>query len=267
MKCHDLQLNLSLYFDDVLSADERGILDEHLVHCPLCRQTLVDFQGLRNGLRAIERPEMPADFLMALRTTVAIQLSPGTAIPGFTMIGDRRNWIDVWLMPYSVGAFVTLILGFTMLWVMLSDTFVPSTPDISKRSGSNVLLTRVEPNGMDLTASEYANSRLAFAGESPSINPRGALIALTKSLVRGKMRDDEVVVVADVFGNGLARIAEVVEPSHDLQAIAQLQKALESDPAFAPFVPADLDQRSETIRVVLKIQNVNVSTRQRSDRR
>jgi hypothetical protein len=76
------------------------------------------------------------------------------------------------------------------------------------------------------------------------------------------MRDDEVVVVADVFGNGLAQIAEVVEPSHDQRAVEQLQQALQSDPAFAPFVPATLDQRSNSIRVILKIQNVNVSTRQ-----
>jgi hypothetical protein len=102
---------------------------------------------------------------------------------------------------------------------------------------------------------------MAVAGESPSVNPQGALVALTRSLVRGEMKDDEVTVVADVFGNGLAHIAEVVEPSHDRNAVAELQKALQSDPAFAPFVSADLDQRSDPVRVVLKIQNVNVSTK------
>lgn len=107
----------------------------------------------------------------------------------------------------------------------------------------------------------YADGRRGIAGESPSINPRGALVALTKSLVRGEMHDDEVVVVADVFSNGLAQIAEVVEPSRDRRAVSELQKALESDPSFAPFVSADVDQRSETpIRVVLKIQNVDVKT-------
>jgi hypothetical protein len=74
------------------------------------------------------------------------------------------------------------------------------------------------------------------------------------------MHDDEVTVVADVFSNGLAQVAEVVEPSHDRRAIEELQKALQSDPSFAPFVPADVDKRSGTVRVVLKIQNVNVRT-------
>lgn len=115
-------------------------------------------------------------------------------------------------------------------------------------------------DALDLSPSEYANTRLAISGESPSVNPQGALVALTRSLVRGEMKDEEVVVVADVFGNGLARIAEVVEPPADDRAIEQLEKALESDPVYAPFVPASFDGRSENMRVILKIQNVNVKT-------
>ena len=87
------------------------------------------------------------------------------------------------------------------------------------------------------------------------------MVALTSSLVRGEMNDDEVVVVAEVFGNGLAKIDEVVEPSKNRRAVGELEKALKSDPDFAPFVPANLDQRPDSVRVVLKIQNVNVSTR------
>jgi len=74
-------------------------------------------------------------------------------------------------------------------------------------------------------------------------------------------------VVAEVFGNGLARVDEVVEPSHDRRAVEQLQKALQSDPAYAPFVPAKLDRRSDSVRVVLRIQSVDVDTRLPSHRK
>jgi len=79
-------------------------------------------------------------------------------------------------------------------------------------------------------------------------------------MFRGGMKDDEVVVVADVFGNGLAQVSEVVEPSRDTRAIAELEKALQSDPEFAPFVPASLEDRPDSVRVVLRFQVVNVST-------
>ena len=107
-----------------------------------------------------------------------------------------------------------------------------------------------------------AKKFLAVGGESPSINPQGALIALSQSIVRGNMKDDEVVVVADVFSNGLAKISEVIEPSADRKAIDELERALNSDPSNAPFVPANLDNRSDSVRVVLKFQSVNVNTRQ-----
>ncbi len=81
------------------------------------------------------------------------------------------------------------------------------------------------------------------------------------------MKDDEVVVVADVFSSGLARVAEVVEPSHNTQAVLELEKALASDPAFAPFVPSRIETRPDSVRVVLKFQSVNVSTRERRNRR
>ena len=171
------------------------------------------------------------------------------------------------VMPYGVGAFASLILGFTLLWSLLSAARIEpnnNSAQYDSFSKSTILLANANPknnpNNFDLTPSEYARSRFAFSAESPSVNPQGALIALTKSLMRGDMKDEEVVVVADVFGNGLAHIAEVVEPSQNLQAVYELEKALKTDSDYAPFVPANLDRRSDSVRVVFKIQSVNVKT-------
>lgn len=73
------------------------------------------------------------------------------------------------------------------------------------------------------------------------------------------MNDDEVVVVADVFSNGLAQIAEVVEPTNNWNTVNELEKALDSDPDYAPFVPSQSDRRSDTVRVIFKIQRVDVN--------
>jgi anti-sigma factor RsiW len=267
--CNEIQFDLPVYFDGVLISDEREIVDSHLAACPLCRKRLSEIEGLRGSLRGFARPEIPQSLTASIRASLAERLQPATGTPGFRLIEARSNWMEIWLMPYTVGGLATLIVGFTMLWVMLFATRVPLNSELAAAStagtsNSSILIARSLPAGavsIDLSPGEYATSRAAVSGESPSLNPRGALVALTKSLVRGEMKDDEVVVVADVFGNGLASISEVVEPSHDRRAIEELQKALQSDPAFAPFVPASLDQRSETMRVIFKIQNVNVYTR------
>ena len=266
MKCTDLQLNLPLYSDDVLSESELAQVSEHLDRCPLCRQKVIDFQEIRNGLRAVARPEFSPSAMQLLRNAVAGKLTSANGAPLFQLIGDRRRWLDVWLMPYAVGSLTTLVLGFTMLWVIVTSEV---QPQFSRSSGSGtgsnttVLVPYVAPDfskvETDLSPMEYASSRSDYSGESPSINPRGSLVELTKRL-RNDARDDEVTVVADVYGNGVAEITEVVEPSSDSRAIGELQKALEAGPSSAAFVPASFDNRSDTIRVVLKIQNVIVNT-------
>ncbi|HEX6123919.1 MAG TPA: zf-HC2 domain-containing protein [Pyrinomonadaceae bacterium] len=257
-KCEELQFDLPLYTDGSLDVDVRSAIDAHLPECPLCRQKLSEFRDLRLGLKSVPRLTAPDRLVESIRTTIAAQLAPAGRSPVFYLIERQHRWTEVWLMPFSVSTMATLVLGFTLLSLVLNSGPIPfnAYSPASNSSSTPVFLA----TNSDLSPDEYAYARLAISGESPSINPRGALVALTKSFVRGEMRDDEVVVVADVFGNGLAQIAEVVEPSHDRRAIEELQRALGSDPSFAPFVPANMDQRSENVRVILKIQNVNVRT-------
>lgn len=257
-KCEELQFDLPLYFDGSLGQLERSAIDTHLPECPLCRQKLSEFEDLSKGLKSIPTLAAPDELVGQIRTLIASRLSPASSAPAFSLIDRRRGWADIWLMPSLVGTAATLILGVALLSFVVSSSPVPLSASETSPRGRDLETPIFLAS--DLSPNEYASTRLAIAGESPSVNPRGALVALTRSLVRGEMRDDEVVVVADVFGNGLAQIAEVVEPSHDERAVIELQKALQSDPAYAPFVPANMDQRSENIRVILKIQNVNVNT-------
>lgn len=269
MKCENLQFNLSIYPDDCLTGDERALVDEHLATCPVCRQKLADFQELRKNLRVMARPEMPNYVLNSVRSAVAAELN--TTAPLFIFQNDSRGWLQTFLMPYSVGVVASLFFGFIVLSVLLSGA------DVSDRSAETaVLIPRNKPiilanppsnskgdfifdsNEFALNAKDFADARISVSNESPSVNPTGALVALTKSIVRGEMKDEEVVVVADVFGNGLARIGEVIEQPRDAQTLANLRNALENDPDYAPFVPASLDRRADSVQIVLKIQRVDV---------
>jgi hypothetical protein len=241
MKCESLQLNLPLYTDTELFGEERAVLDEHLANCTGCKQKLEEFKSLRNSLRALERPSIPLGVSNSVRLAVASAARRNES----SISRGARVWLNKWLVPSGVGAFASVLGGMMFIWLLAFGTVGGPTFGLARQTGP------------DLTPSEYARMSIASA---PSVNPNGALIALSRSLVRGEMKDDEVVVVAEVFGNGLARISEVVEPSHDHRAVAELEQALKSDPAYAPFVPADTDKRSDSIRVILKFQSVDVQT-------
>lgn len=275
MKCENIQFNLSIYLDDILTEDERGAVEEHLARCPLCRQTAADYQMLRQDLRSTPRPPLPADVLASVRNRVAREIKINEPKPRNVFSETFRQWLLMRFMPYSVATVLSLTFAVGLLSsLQTSGGNAPQNVEIAKVQPFNkpAILTAADEmppdlTGIELTPADYAAARLSVSGDSPSLNPNGALLALTKSLVRGNMKDDEVVVVADVFGNGLAQIAEVIEPSSDRRAVRQLEKALKNNNAdFAPFVPAVMDNRSDTVRVVLKIQRVDVQTHQKSEK-
>ncbi len=266
MKCQELQSDLMLYADGFLAEREHMLVNSHLEICPLCRQKYADIREVKATMRQMARPAISPALQAQLKRSVRneIRTSNQAWIPVQT---DVRLWLQTRLMPYAVGVLTSLVMGLTLLTMMFSGlrNAKQDTASIqnSYRTDRTMLASNSNPfreTSDDISATDYANTRLDISSESPSINPQGALIALTKSLVRGGMKDDEVVVVADVFGNGLAKISEVIEPSRDSQAVSELQKALSSDPAYAAFVPANLDKRSDNVRVVLRFQSVNVRT-------
>ena len=64
-----------------------------------------------------------------------------------------------------------------------------------------------------------------------------------------------MMVVADVFSNGTASVADVMHAPKDRRLLDDFQAALRNN---AVFVPAALDRRPETMRVVFSIQRVEV---------
>lgn len=259
MKCSDLQFKLSAYADDLLTEGESALTRSHLETCPVCRDEFAGIRNIRDSLGKMGRTEIPASVRDSLKDTLRSQISDQKRRWLFVS-PDIRDLLQMRVMPYSVGVMASTVIGFTFLTMMFSGILRPvdvaNSPGEYALSGADITPVFLD----DISPSDYARTRTGFASESPSVNPQGALIALTKSRVHDEVENDEVVVVADVYSNGLARIAEVVEPSDDRLAVVQLQRALETNTEYAAFVPATIEHRPQSVRVVLKFQSVNVRT-------
>lgn len=263
MKCEDLQFNLSLYLDNDLTEDEQAVLDSHLVQCPPCRVRLSELQTIRNDLRVISRPQIPSDLMQSVKMAVRTQ----TTAPSrnfLNLSNEWAEWLQFRLMPYAVGTAVSLFMTISFVISLNSTRDNAEKVLETARVNTNRSVMAVEPKSLEqndqlqITNEELAALRTPVSGESPSLNTKGALLAVTKSLSRGQMKDDDVTFVADVFSNGLAQITEVVDAPRSRQSMEELSNALQNDSAYAPFVPAGLDRRSDVVRVVFKIQRVDV---------
>ncbi len=267
MNCETLQLNLSLYFDDILTSEEIFVLDEHLKTCPLCRAKLSEIQTLTTDLQMLPKVEMPMNLSASIRTKVYSELQNNPRKPFFS--AHLTELLQFRVMPYAVGT----VASFLMFSAFLSsfpnvtptaDKFDIATKEIAyieipKQVGDMEMPNKFGVSGnVPLTSAEYASSRSNFSKESPSLNPSGALIALANTLVRDNVSEDEVVLVADVMSNGIAKITQVVEPPKSKLTMEKLQNALQNDADFAPFVPSSLDNRSDKMQIVFKMQTVEV---------
>ena len=201
------------------------------------------------------RPKPPAGLADTISDLLTIEATARQAIkPSFGVRVAR--FLEPRLMPYTVGSFASVILFFLM-FTALRPHFVALREAALRNSGGVIIVRTYEP-GYNLyqpvTRQDFADSRAPFGEQSPSLDPGGALAALTRAYSRPQASEyvdsDDMIVVTDVFSNGAASLADVVQPPKDKRMLDEFESALRQNAAF---VPASLDRRPDTMRVVITL--------------
>ena len=262
MNCEETQKAFSPYLDGALTREAGDALGEHLSACPVCRQQLEEARAVVRGLSLLARPALPPDLSASIKDALIIERAARVASPPLSLSERATRWLSVRLMPYTVGAVYSMILFVAVFGALRqqlrvlrnlaeAEALESGQPYVSTLGQYDV----TRPLSPDLAVA----ARAPFTNESPTVNPRGALAALTLAPASdGRPDDDDMVVVADVYGNGSASLAAVVEPPRNRRMIDELQDAFRQSPAF---VPASLDRRPQTMRVVFVLQKMNVAER------
>jgi hypothetical protein len=264
MTCLESQKAFTPYLDGVLNREASAALGEHVGVCPVCRQELEETRAIVRGLSLLARPVPPVNLSASIRDALIIERAARNASPRLSHAERVTRWLGVRLMPYSVGAVYSVVLFVAVFGGLRQQLKVLRNLAEAQalESGQPYSVTWIDGRGgydvtRPLSPDLAAAARAAFGPESPTLNPRGALAALTLAPPReGQPDDDDMIVVADVYGNGSASLAEVVEPPRNRHMIDELQDALRKSPAF---VPASLDRRPQTMRVVFVLQKMNVA--------
>lgn len=263
MTCEEIQKAFSSYLDDQLSLSERAACDAHLQDCLVCRAQISEARLVLRRLRTLKRPAIPSNLAASINDALMIERAAMLRQPRLPLHVRVAEWLEPRVMPYTIGAFASILL-FVAIYAPLHPYLVTLRQMETQSRGATEAFTPPtwvnDGGGFDVTKplvslEGYAASRLPYGVESPSLNPRGALAALVWNPSYGQPDDDDMIVVADVFSNGSASLAEVVQPPRNRRMLNDLQDALRKNPAF---VPAALDQRPKTMRVVFVLQKVEV---------
>lgn len=261
MSCDEIQESLALYCDDGLADIERARCDHHLEVCPVCRARVAELRSLRVGLSTMARPVVPPGLVPVIQNAVRAE--------AFVLRAQKRaprseafvDFISVWLQPramrYAFSSVASIIL--------FAAVFVALRPHMLALHEAATAFEQYNASGpydinKPITPTNYAALRTPFNSESPSLNPNGGLATLNLANAHSHAQesDDDMVVIADVFSNGTASVADVMHAPRDRRMLDNFQAALRNN---AVFVPSSMDRRPETMRVVFSIQTVEVRAR------
>ncbi|HEX8068963.1 MAG TPA: zf-HC2 domain-containing protein [Pyrinomonadaceae bacterium] len=247
MTCAETQRNLTAYLDGRLTEGARATTGAHLASCPVCRQHLAETRAVVRALNQLERPQPPADLLPTISGALMIERAARRQQPPQTPWAWLANWVRPRVMPYTVGAFVSLLL-----FLAVSSALRPHVGMLREMARENSM------EEIQMVVVGVPGQPNDLRGLVPSLNPNGALAKLVRSPAEGAADDDDMVLAADVFSNGDAALAEIVQPPRNRHMLYEVEAAFRQAPAF---LPAARDRRPGTVRVVLSLSKVNVQER------
>jgi Putative zinc-finger len=266
MTCEESQKAFSPYLDGALTRAAGDVVRLHLDACPVCRHQLDETRTVVRGLSLLARPAPPPGLSASIKDALIIERAARVASPPLSITERATRWLSTRLMPYAVGAVYSMVLFVAVFGALRqqlrvlrnladAEALENAQPDVAAGANAPGLYDVTRPLSPGLAVA----ARAPFTDESPTLNPRGALAALTLAPAsESRPDDDDMIVVADVYSNGSASLAAVVEPPRNRRMIEDLQDAFRQNPAF---VPASLDRRPQTMRVVFVLQKMNVADR------
>src|SRR5215813_2043952 len=260
MSCDEIQELLPLYCDDGLAEDQRSRCNSHMEVCPVCRSTVAQLRALRLRLAAMEAAVPPVNLVSTIQDAVRAEAVVQRARRRAPMSEVFVDYISVWLQPrvmrYAFSSVMSILI-FSLVFLALRPHMIAlheaagALNDFTVASTQSGTYNIYEP----ITPSNYAALRKPYNAESPSLNPDGGIATMNLTKDHSNENRDEMVVVADVFSNGAASLADVMHAPRDRRMLDDFQAALRNNAAF---VPASIDRRPDTMRVVFSIQRVEV---------
>ena len=268
MNCDAIRYSLSLYVDDGLTTEERDICYRHMEVCPVCRAHVDQLRSVRSALATLPKPSAPAEMVPAINAALATKSAELRARRNAATIDRVNDWALRWLQPRpmryafssiaSIFIFSAVFLAFRPHMIALREATI-AFDQIQITTPGDPLGAEIDIRN-PISPESYAALRTPYNAESPSLNPGGALALLSWDASRPNesASQDDMVIVADVFTNGTASLANVVQAPRDRRMLQDVANALRQDAAF---VPASVDRRPETMRVVFSVQRVDVRER------
>ena len=119
MECTKIKDLLSEYIDDTLDAQTKGLIDKHILTCPMCQEELRSMKALVKELGAMEPIKAPDDFLEHIHKRMAPRFSFKRVIRILFIPGRIKIPLEF------ATATVMAILIFSIVYIQKPEKMIP----------------------------------------------------------------------------------------------------------------------------------------------
>src|SRR5919206_626098 len=214
MNCAETQKNLSAYMDGRLTSGMRSVVGAHLERCPVCRLQLTELRAVVRAFGEFERPQPPAMMAAAISDALMIERAARKQRPYVPVLVRVERWVRPRVMPYTIGALTSILL-----FMVVTSALRPHVGMLRELA----LAQAREDDEVQRVVLIIPGQPTDMKGLMPSLNPNGALAKLVRSPSAGPADDDDLAIVADVFSNGNASLAEVVQTPRNRHMLDEVE--------------------------------------------
>lgn len=233
MICRDFPLLYSAQLDGHAAEHDQIALQRHLRECAVCRRSTAEMRSLRADLRVLAAPQLPPELAGQIQkrlrqeATARAQVRSAQASGVVIGWGDIRrfwfnsfaNWLDGYraiIFSQSVGAIVSLLLFFVVVTEIFKQAHLAAAP-----AASTTQAIFKDQSDEALRSQGLIKAALFPSPPPPALNPTYELADVAASL-----REEDVILAAEVRKDGGARKVTYVVPPNDPSIQEKLSTAM-----------------------------------------
>jgi hypothetical protein len=133
MNCQDMENMLPAYLEDLLSADEKKLVAEHLAACPQCSKALADLKKAESLVHELKEVEPPPWFKQRIMAQVRAE-------------AGKKSFMQKWFYPLRIKIPVQIVatIVITVLAVYIYRTGEQEMKAVLPRTAAPVIETQKE---------------------------------------------------------------------------------------------------------------------------
>ncbi len=159
--CGRAQSLMSAFIDSMARNDEAAQLEAHLARCEPCQRQLQACKSVRNLLRSVESPPVPADLVLETRVRLSHERVPA----GLARVRERMEvWAANTIRPLAVPAVAGVVATMLLFGFMLQNIEAYESSRIEMTAHT---YTRLERPPTDLTQPLFVEIHVDENGKVP----------------------------------------------------------------------------------------------------